>query len=205
MIIEEYFHVKVCPLKVDIQNIIDNVRDQFSCVFCLKLVDNPKNCINCEVIFCQKCLEDYLTYNDKCPRCEEKPFLTKKSIMLMRILNSSKIQCGNCPQVFQYDQLDVHSLSCIKANKIYICKKCNAQLPIQNENELVNHLDQCLESCQYCKKDVPLSLLKSHENSCRWVIRFILRCCLEYFDNINKQNYANLAMCAREILNELEK
>jgi hypothetical protein len=187
---------------LDVENIIDsNIRDEFRCLICVKLVNNPNHCLNCEEIFCQKCLEDYLKYNyDKCPHCQKMRFLTKKSIKLMKIINSSNIKCPNCPEVIRYEQFNDHSSKC----KFYICKKCNIQLPVQNENELVNHLNECFDICKYCKKKLPLSILKSHETSCNLLINFILRCYLDYFDNINEQKYANLAFSTREILNELE-
>jgi len=44
----------------------------FSCVICLNVVWDPKECGECNQLFCSKCIDDWLSTPKGCPNCRSK-------------------------------------------------------------------------------------------------------------------------------------
>ena len=110
-----------------IKNISDYnlIKDEITCEICQGILIKPKQCENCESIFCEKCINSWLSKNKSCPkRCDK--FVMKNCPKLMKkILDKLQIICPICKNEFNYDSfVHKHYEECLEEKKMVKCPLC---------------------------------------------------------------------------------
>ena len=51
--------------------IYDAFKDDINCPICRDILIEPQMCMNCQNVYCRKCIEEWSKRNNKCPnRCD---------------------------------------------------------------------------------------------------------------------------------------
>ena len=111
--------------------IFKQFENNISCSICLDIMIEPVMCMKCQAQCCKACQEDWLKKGNKgCTnRCTNTTF--NKSILAQGLLSKLKFICGKCEQVFNYDDMEKHSLiNCKNDSKIKILIESS----IKNDN-----------------------------------------------------------------------
>ena len=96
-------------------------KEEVSCTICSKIIINPVMCMNCQNVYCKKCIDEWSKKDNKCPnRCENPNY--KKSIEKSNTLSKLKFKCEKCGEEILYDNAIKHVDNCEyniinKANK----------------------------------------------------------------------------------------
>ena len=117
--------------------------DSLKCSICDGLLESPMECNNCHNLFCEECLDEYLSTKDKyrriyfCPLCRNKKnsFCKNEKInnMLEKYKNSDKKLCIKCQSVIEKEKYEDHINKCwFKCN---ICHKV-----FGNETKFAKHI-----------------------------------------------------------------
>ena len=53
------------------QRVGDPFGDDWICLICTNVVWQPKTCVECEKIFCTRCIENWLVKSPTCPTCRK--------------------------------------------------------------------------------------------------------------------------------------
>ena len=86
-------------------------KDSVICTICSNILINPVMCMNCQNVYCQKCIDGWSKKDNKCPnRCENPNY--KKSIEKNNILSKLKFKCQKCGEEIFYDNVKSHKDSC---------------------------------------------------------------------------------------------
>ena len=73
-------------------------------------------CMNCQNVYCKKCIDQWSKKDNKCPnRCENPNY--KKSIEKNNILSKLKFKCAKCDKEILYDIVEKHVNECDPNNK----------------------------------------------------------------------------------------
>lgn len=78
----------------DKDRFLDLKDESFSCLICLCIAKNPKECNKCGFVFCSKCISKWFLNKRICPnRCRSK--ITKiKSKGFLKIYNNLNVKCS---------------------------------------------------------------------------------------------------------------
>ena len=92
-------------------------KDDINCPICLDILTEPQMCMNCQNVYCKKCIEEWSKRNNKCPnRCDNPNY--KRSLEKAKTLSKLKFKCQKCGTNFLYDEIKKHSDECKKYKKI---------------------------------------------------------------------------------------
>ena len=84
-----------------------NIND-ILCYKCQSLLDNPVQCKECNINYCNDCVEDENKNKKKCLICEKN--LYEKNINLYQtLLNNIKVKCNQCNEILEYKNAMNHS------------------------------------------------------------------------------------------------
>ena len=98
-------------------------KNEVTCPICAKLIINPLMCMNCQNVYCKKCIDDWSKKDKRCPnRCENPNY--KKSIEKSNTLSKLKFKCERCGQQILYDNVKAHMDTC-ESNTINETTKTN--------------------------------------------------------------------------------
>ena len=128
------------------------------CVICNEIPLNPKECSNCQNLFCDDCIKTWLELKNVCPCfCSEAPFHSNQAHKFIRdIINNLKVKCPNfelgCVESIRYESLPNH----IKNHCLYRKVKCpndfcKAEIFIKDQEA---HIMKCIleeAECPHCK------------------------------------------------------
>jgi hypothetical protein len=105
-------------------------------------LDSPFECNECHNLFCEECINDYLSSKEKfrriyfCPICRSKKNNFSKSLKINNILekykNSDKKICPKCYSIIDQEKFDNHINICW-----FKCNICHELF--SNENKFINH------------------------------------------------------------------
>ena len=92
-------------------------QELLNCPICSNILINPYMCMNCQNVYCRKCIEEWSKRNNKCPnRCDNPNY--KRSLEKSKTLSKLKFKCQKCGTNFLYDEIKKHSDECKKYKKI---------------------------------------------------------------------------------------
>ena len=101
--------------------------NSLTCSICSEIFIEPTMCMNCQNVYCKKCIESWLQKSSTCPnRCQSTKF--DKSLSTIEMLSKLKFICDKCDSIISYDDMKNHSLSNCKKNNN------NIENPTNNEN-----------------------------------------------------------------------
>lgn len=127
----------------------------FNCPICFKLVNNPKQCIKCDSIFCSICINQQISKGqNKCPfKCPGSFETIKLNRHLKEQLMKISIKCPfNCGEIIMYEQVEKHFLCC-KETKKY-CKNSGCSYIGEDIEKHAKNCDFLLMKCELCKENV---------------------------------------------------
>ena len=113
--------------------IYDAFKDDINCPICRDILIEPQMCMNCQNVYCRKCIEEWSKRNNKCPnRCDNPNY--KRSLEKAKTLSKLKFRCQKCGTRSSYDEIKIHVDTCkqcknktknkdIKEKKIKMLKK----------------------------------------------------------------------------------
>ena len=86
-------------------------KDSVECPLCLGILINPVMCMNCQNVYCKKCVDSWSKKDDKCPnRCTNPNY--QRSLSKNEILSKLKFQCNGCKKEIQYENVENHKKIC---------------------------------------------------------------------------------------------
>ena len=107
---------------------------QFQCSNCHHSLEKPFNCLQCDELFCMKCVYE-INNKEKnngkegcCPICKACPFIFKFNAALNDILNKIEIKCKICGEYIKKKNYQSHLKEC----KSYKCIFCNKEYKGKN-------------------------------------------------------------------------
>jgi len=161
----------------------------FMCKLCKNILIEPKECFECEDLFCSSCIKKKIEKQDECPFCRESPFKEAKfNKQLYYILNQMIIKCPfYCEEIFMYEDLSKHLKSCQNIPKVYKCKLCDMKIKIENPDNdnflLTEHNKSCtglLKKCIHCNNEFQKMHLQSHMKHCEYKLFFCSICKMKF-------------------------
>lgn len=89
--------------------------DDLTCGICHDLFFEPMVTKCCRMIFCRKCIQQWLQRQSICPK-DEKPLsftdLNQVPALVTNMLNELTVECNVCGKVYSLERLDSHQKSC---------------------------------------------------------------------------------------------
>jgi len=114
-------------LNENLYNGIDkNTIENFNCLICANIVNNPVECREFSKLFCGKCIEGAIGKNNRCPNCLFSPFQANKfNLLLKNLLEESEFKCPLfCGKVIKYRQFYSHEQECKNTKFLFNCSLC---------------------------------------------------------------------------------
>jgi len=154
------------------------------CFVCLAVCDQPLLLNCCEGIICTKCISDWTSKNNSCPKCRnEKPQTEVPNKFIMRLFSNLRVKCvfedKGCKDIVSFDTINDHEKNCIyNHDRIVKCKKCFLEIPFKlNEshnciNDLlltVNNLTKKLDEFSIKEQLTTSGNCKTELGSCAFV------------------------------------
>ena len=79
------------------------------CPICTDVLIEPTMCMNCQNVYCKKCINDWIKKSNKCPnRCENSNY--QKSLAITELLSKLKFKCIYCGNSIDYNNIKNHNL-----------------------------------------------------------------------------------------------
>ena len=132
--------------------------DDYQCMICAKVLNEPHLTDCCGQHFCQACLEQWFKKQAKkiCPHCRSETFAHISYIPLKRKIDVLEVYCpnqqGGCKEIMKLGALDAHKNVCGFA-KVTCTQRCGKFIL---RKDLTQHCeDECSKrkiKCKYCGK-----------------------------------------------------
>ena len=123
---------------------MSSFRQYYNCTICKLVVEDPKECTDCNKLTCKKCINQWKLKNDTCPGCKCNINIDKNvNRLVMDSLNKTAFVCDQCSKSFKYETRRQHWDSC----EVFQCKMKNCHYKgstFSSLEELEAHwVDQC--------------------------------------------------------------
>jgi hypothetical protein len=91
--------------------IYNNFESSLTCSICSDIIIEPTMCMNCQNVYCKKCIDDWSKKSSKCPnRCQNTSY--NKSVSISEILSKLKFICKKCDNIVNYNEMKTHKYNC---------------------------------------------------------------------------------------------
>ena len=99
--------------KLSMEMTTGNYDEYFNCEICMSVVENPKECVQCNALMCEVCINKWKEKNDSCPMCRAKINLADNlNRFAQNKLNDLEFKCDTCQKNFKYETRKQHWQSC---------------------------------------------------------------------------------------------
>lgn len=117
------------PEIVSNKDTFQTIKDEITCNICMMILDNPKQCNNCQNLFCENCILDWSKKKNICPfKCSNFKIVDSGRIV-KNMLSKIQFNCVSCDKEINYDAFIEHSSKCASIKKIK-CPICdNSDIP----------------------------------------------------------------------------
>ena len=102
---ETYINNKTL-IEDDINKIL---KSSATCQLCENILINPIMCMNCQKVYCKKCIDNPINEDKKCS-CDNPKY--QKAISKIEILSKFKFICVGCGEGIPYDEAQKHHDFC---------------------------------------------------------------------------------------------
>jgi hypothetical protein len=123
---------------------------QFECFIHGGILEDPFQCLNCQIVFCKECINNY--YGNLCPNCQKEKNVIQHIDLFNKIKNKYK-KCKICDKYIEQNLIKQHSQNC----KIYIikCRFCKFKGEKKNffEHYIKKHGDKLIEESEKIEKN----------------------------------------------------
>jgi hypothetical protein len=124
------------------------------CRICKNILNNPKQCSECEENFCEKCYTDFISINESCINSCTNSTAIKTHPAVINFLEKLHFKCiYNNQEIISYGEIERHLTSVCKY-RMKICKNLDCDFTSQSPEILNQHIENCLfeiVSCPICK------------------------------------------------------
>ena len=130
--------------------------NDYQCMICAKVLNEPHLTDCCGQHFCQACLEQWFEKQAKkeCPHCRSETFTHMRSLPLKRKIDDLEVYCPNqkegCKEITKLGVLDAHRHVCGSA-KVICTQECGELIL---RKDLIQHCnDKCPKrkiKCKFC-------------------------------------------------------
>jgi len=156
-------------IKNNLATNIELFEEHITCMICLEIVENPRECDICHKVFCYKCLSVWRGSVDlKCPlKCRSK--IIPADSIITDIIASLQFYCNNkgkgCKKLLYWDEIEKHQNVCYYEKVLCPNDFCSHETLKVN---LGNHLKKCdfQKVCPYCKKTINVQKFPLHRMIC---------------------------------------
>jgi TNF receptor-associated factor 4 len=135
---------------------VKELPDDYQCMICAKVLNEPHLTDCCGQHFCQACLEQWFKKQSKkiCPHCRSKSFTHMRYIPLKRKIDDLEVYCPNqddgCKEITKLGVLDAHKGICGLA-KVICTQGCGKSIL---RKDLIQHCsNECSKrkiNCKFC-------------------------------------------------------
>ena len=146
---------------------LDPVTEEFKCLICSEVLEEPIECSGCQTNFCTSCINDWKARSDECPnRC--KLTLQQCHRGFKNLWQRLRLRCANasrgCEMVITIEALGKHEGNeCLYRSVQCGNTDCGTTLPAK---DLPQHLDTCPFGslvCEQCKTSYLRRDAESHD------------------------------------------
>ena len=114
-------------IKDEIYNTFESL---ITCNICLDIIIEPTMCMNCQNVYCKKCIQKWSKVNNNCPnRCQNPDY--QKCLSIGELLSKLNFNCKKCKNIINYNEMEKHHLS-----------KCQLGKKLNNLDNLEKPLNQ---------------------------------------------------------------
>ena len=156
---------------------VKELPDDFQCVICAKVLNEPHLTDCCGQHFCQACLEQWFKKQEKkiCPHCRSESFTHMRYLPLKRKIDDLDVYCPNqgegCKVITKFGKLSSHKNECGFAR--VICTQGCGKLIFRKD--LTQHCgNECSKrkiKCKYCGKiDYYAMIIGIHTTVCEYYL-----------------------------------
>ncbi|KAH7644497.1 e3 ubiquitin-protein ligase nrdp1-like [Dermatophagoides farinae] len=151
------------------------ISDEFLCPICLDVLDNPVYLPNCDHVFCNECIKNWMMMNKSqtCPM-DRKPSDPNQFQQPLRsfcnLLNRLNIRCQykTCNRFIKLSELQQHEQNCFQnpdnLNKEIICPDCDSRIKItENGHNCLDHLKSMMEKLTTKNNQLETIITKKNE------------------------------------------
>lgn len=137
---------------IEVERFLNYIPNELICSICTDVVDDPRECSDCETSFCKKCIEDWMSRSQLCPnRCN---ITLRQSHRIIRsMLESQELKCRRykegCPYTSDLAKIKLHE----EENCPFRTVKCIH--PDCNEYIYMNKIQSHESSCPYIQLTCP--------------------------------------------------
>ena len=86
-------------------------QESIMCPLCLCILIKPLMCLECQNVYCQKCIDSWAKKDNKCPnRCTNPNY--KRAIAKEDILSNLLFKCKDCKLTIKYNEVEKHMKVC---------------------------------------------------------------------------------------------
>ena len=181
----QYVHEKngIPKERITNYNEILIIEDLVKCSICLEILCKPKECEVCGSLFCEDCINEWLTINKSCPmKCQNFKMINVKR-NIHKMLNLIKLQCINypdCKYTSEYWKIFEHEKTC-HFQKI-LCPNGNCDFK-GSFRELSAHMNKdcnyLIIECGFCKARIQQNFFGDHlDKHCQERTFFLQNCCI---------------------------
>ena len=151
------------------------------------MVDEPRQCRQCDALNCAQCLNEWYKTNgmilskDKCPNCKERRGFQDVNRIVMTMLNNMEFKCTRCKNNFKYiNRKEHYSNECESCKLRPICELCPKNTPsFESKDHIFAHWQLECQGikvrCNQCELTFPRGFFPHHE-------------CIKELKEINKRS-----------------
>ena len=161
------------------------IYQDYSCLYCLNIVEDPVYISCCESVFCRDC-SNFI--GKKCPNCRKEIEEIPMPRMIKKFLFELKFDCPlGCLQSFSYEQKAKHFSECNNKHQIIpTCSLCNSNI----SDSLKEHSKICeklVSKCLFCNEATCKLELEEHIKKCKCYLKYCEHCKTNTQTNSNKR------------------
>ena len=132
----------------------DKLNKELICLICTNILNNPRECSECQTNFCKYCIETWNKTNKTCPNRCKKLTLRKTHKMVTNLLNELIVKCKHtktgCKTAIKYELLKKHECSC--AFKESFCQNKHKGCKYRGVLKTIpEHMKECMYEIRECE------------------------------------------------------
>ena len=87
--------------------------ESYVCPICTLVIEDIKQCSECEGILCNRCLQAWKVKSSACPLCKCEFEADRIPKRVLALFNDCEFRCPyNCSEVFKYEHRKKHFMQC---------------------------------------------------------------------------------------------
>lgn len=130
------------------------INQHFICRICKNILNNPKQCSECDENFCENCFIDFTSINQSCINSCTNSISLKSHPAVINFLEKLHFKCiFNNQEVISYGEIERHLTNACKYREM-ICKNLDCDFTSKSIDDINKHIENCLFEkvlCPVCK------------------------------------------------------